>query len=131
MIKASARRDTMSEEMILKVVGDYFAATRSMDVEAWLATFAVDAISHDPVGGRPLEGHDSLRQFFGGIAGAFEAVGLTEDSVFVSGNEAAVKWTGRGVGKNGRQVTFEGIDVFKFNDDGKIQTIWAYWNPAA
>jgi steroid Delta-isomerase len=121
----------MSEEMILKVVGNYFSATRSMDVEAWLATFASDAISHDPVGGQPLEGHDSLRQYFGGIAGAFETVGLTEDSIFVSGNEAAVKWTGRGVGKNGRRVTFEGIDVFKFNDDGKIQTIWAYWNPAA
>jgi steroid delta-isomerase len=72
-----------------------------------------------------------LRQFFAGIAGAFETVGLKEDSVFVSGNEAAVKWTGRGVGKNGREVSFEGIDVFEFNADGKIQTMWAYWNPAA
>jgi steroid delta-isomerase len=121
----------MSAEAISKVVGDYFRAIRDMNLEAWLATFAIDAVSHDPVGGQPLEGHDSLRQFFTGIAGAFETVGLTEDSVFVSGNEAAVKWTGHGIGKNGREVSFEGIDVFKFNMDGKIQTMWAYWNPAA
>jgi steroid delta-isomerase len=121
----------MSAEAIQRVVADYFRATRSMDIEAWLATFAKDAISYDPVGGQPLEGEDSLRQFFAGIAGAFETVGLTEDSVFISGNGAAVKWTGQGVGKNGRRVTFEGIDVFEVNDGGKIQRMWAYWNPAA
>jgi steroid delta-isomerase len=121
----------MSAEAISKGVADYFRAIREMDLEAWLATFATDAVSHDPVGSQPLEGHDSLRQFFTGIAGAFDTVGLTEDSVFVSGSGAAVKWTGRGIGKNGREVSFEGIDVFEFNDAGKIQVMWAYWNPAA
>jgi steroid Delta-isomerase len=121
----------MSAEAIHRVVSDYFRATREMDAEAWLATFAEDAISHDPVGAPPLEGRDSLRRFFEGIAGAFETVGLKEDSVFVSGSGAAVKWTGRGVGKSGRSVTFEGIDIFEVNEDGKIQMLWAYWNPAA
>lgn len=121
----------MSTEAIKKVVSDYFRATRSMDAEAWLDTFATDAISHDPVGSTPMEGKESLRQFFAGITGAFESVGLTEDSVFISGNGAAVKWSGQGVGKNGRRVTFEGIDVFEINDEGKIQTMWGYWNPAA
>jgi steroid delta-isomerase len=121
----------MSAEAISRGVADYFRAIREMDLEAWLATFAIDAVSHDPVGGQPLKGHDSLRQFFTGIAGAFDTVGLTEDSVFISGEGAAVKWTGRGVGKNDREVSFEGIDVFEFNDAGKIQTMWAYWNPAA
>lgn len=117
--------------MIQKVVADYFAATRAIDGEAWIATFADDAVSHDPVGALPMQGKDALREFFAGIAGAFETVGLTEESVFVSGNSAAVKWTGRGVGKNGREVTFEGIDVFEINEEGKIQRMWAYWNPAA
>jgi steroid delta-isomerase len=102
-----------------------------MDMEAWIATFADNAISHDPVGGPPLDGHNSLRQFFQGIVGAFDTVGLTEDKVFISGNGAAVMWTGRGVGKNGREVTFEGIDVFEINEEGKIQTLWAYWDPSA
>jgi len=38
---------------------------------------------------------------------------------------------GRGTGKNGRQVIFEGIDVFEINQDGKIQTMWGCWDPAA
>jgi len=121
----------MSTETIQKVIADYFAATRAMDSEAWVATFAEDAVSHDPVGAPPLEGKEALRQFFAGITGAFETVGLTEDSVFVAGNGAAVKWTGRGKGRNGREVTFEGIDVFEINEDGLIQQVRAYWNPAA
>ena len=102
-----------------------------MNADAWIATFAADAVSHDPVGAPPLEGHDALRRFFEGICGAFERVSLSEDQVFIAGNGAAVKWRGKGVGKNGRSVTFEGIDVFEINDAGKIKSIYAYWNPAA
>jgi steroid delta-isomerase len=50
--------------------------------------------------------------------------------VFVAGNGAAVKWTGRGTSTNGKEVKFEGIDVFEVAEDGKIQNVWAYWNPA-
>lgn len=121
----------MSTDAIRKAVSDYFAATRAMNMEAWVATFADNAISHDPVGGPPFEGHDSLRLFFQGIIQAFETVGLTEDKVFISGNGAAVMWVGRGIGKNGSEVTFEGIDVFEINEAGKIQKLWAYWDPAA
>ena len=120
----------MSTELIQKAVADYFAATRAMDAEAWVRTFAEDATSYDPAA-PPATGYDALRRFFEGIAGAFSRVGLTEDNVFVVDGNAAVKWTGRGVGKNGREVVFEGIDVFEINEAGKIQTLRAYWNPAA
>lgn len=121
----------MSSENIRETVADYFKAIREMDVDAWLATFAEDAVSHDPVGAPPSEGHAGLRAFFEGITGAFETVGLFEDSVFVAGESAAVKWTGRGTGKNGRDVVFEGIDVFEINADNRIQTVRAYWDPSA
>jgi steroid delta-isomerase len=58
-------------------------------------------------------------------------MGLSEDFVSILGNQAAVKWTGQGIGKNGRAVTFEGIDLFEFNTDSKIQTVHGYWDPAA
>lgn len=119
----------MSTEMVQKAVADYFAATRAMDAQAWVETFAEDGTSYDPVA-PPATGHAALRQFFEAIAGIFSRVGLTEDNVFVKENEAAVKWTGRGVGHNGREVVFEGIDIFEINEAGKIQTVRAYWNPA-
>lgn len=112
-----------------KLIQDYFAATRAMDVEAYLASFAPDAVSYDPVGGEPLRGHEALRQFFMGIVTLFDRVGLTEEFVTVAGNEVAVKWKGEGTSKNGKAVIFEGIDIFELNSDGLIQTLRAYWNP--
>jgi steroid delta-isomerase len=120
----------MSPEVISKAVKAYFAATRAMDEQAWVNTFAEDAVSNDPVGASPIVGHQKLREFFQTITAAFKEVGLTEDDVFVAGNGAAVRWTGRGVSKQGRKVHFEGIDVFEVNEAGKIQTLHAYWNPA-
>jgi len=120
----------MSPEVVSKAVKAYFAAIRAMDQEAWVNTFAEDAVSYDQVGAPPTRGHQRLGEFFQTITAAFKEVGLTEDDVFVAGNGAAVRWSGRGMSKQGRKVHFEGIDVFEVNEAGKIQTLHAYWNPA-
>jgi steroid delta-isomerase len=101
-----------------------------MDERAWVNTFAQDAISYDPVGAPRIEGHAKLAEFFQTITAAFKEVGLTEDEIFIAGNGAAVRWSGRGISKSGSKVHFEGIDVFEVNEAGKIQTLHAYWNPA-
>ena len=120
----------MSPELIAKTVKAYFAALRAMDEQAWVNTFTENAVSHDPVGALPINGHQKLAEFFQTITAAFKEVGLTEDQVFIAGNSAAVKWTGKGTSKQGRSVHFEGIDVFTINEAGKIETLHAYWNPA-
>lgn len=120
----------MSPEVVSRAVRSYFEATRAMDQEAWVNTFAEDAVSYDPVGALPTTGHEKLGEFFQTLTAAFKEVGLTADQIFVAGNGAAVKWTGRGVSKQGRKVHFEGIDIFEVNESGKIQTLHAYWNPA-
>ena len=112
------------------VVARFYAALRSNDVEAWLANFAADAIAHDPVGEPPHHGHTGLRNFLSGVLGQFETFGLTEDNVFHAPQGAAVQWTGRGRGRNGRPVEFHGIDVFEFDHDGKILSLKAYWDAA-
>jgi len=86
----------VSNESIRKVVAEYFAALRAMDPEAWANTFAEDGVTHDPVGTPPHQGRAAVRQFLQGILSLFQEAGLTEDDVFVAGNGAAVKWTGRG-----------------------------------
>lgn len=112
-----------------ETVAEYFAATRAMDTERWVATFAEDAVSHDPVGAPPHHGHAALRQFLNGVLSGFETIGLHEEKVFLNGQSAAVQWTGRGTGKNGRPITFEGIDVIDCNEDGKIVLVRAFWDP--
>ena len=120
----------MSPEIISVAIKAYFAALRAMDERAWVNTFAEDAVTYDPVGAPPTRGHQRLAEFFQTITAAFKEVGLTEDQIFIAGNGAAVKWTGRGTSQAGRKVQFEGIDVFEINEAGKIQTLHAYWNPA-
>jgi ketosteroid isomerase-like protein len=119
------------QELIEKTVAQYFDRIRALDAEGWVALFAEDAVTHDPVGGPPCRGRDDLRKFFNGISGLFESCDMRAEHTFISGNGAGVKWSARGVGKNGKTVTFEGIDAFVFNADGKIKEIWAYWNPGA
>ena len=121
----------MASQVIPQVVTQYFTAIRRMDPDAWVACFTEQAISYEPGAPAPLQGHAALHQFLVGVLAAFQTIGLTEDHVFLYGNRVAVKFTGRGTGTNGRKVTFEGIDVFEINQEGKIQTMWGYWDPAA
>lgn len=121
----------MTREAMQTLITRYFAATRAMDLEAWLACFADDAVSYDPYGAPPIQGKDGLRKFFLSIATAFKEIGFTENFVTVVGNRAAAKFTARGIGNNGKAATCEGIDIFEFNDHGAIQTMWGYWDPAA
>ena len=119
----------MSPDLVSQAVKAYFAAIRAMDEQAWVNTFAEDAVSHDPVGSPAITGHQKLAEFFQSIAGAFKELALTEQEVFIAGNGAAVKWIGRGTSKQGKPVQFEGIDVFQINEAGRIQTLSTYWNP--
>ena len=122
--------DQISPDKISRAVRAYFLAIRAMDAEAFANTFAEDGTTFDPAGAPAITGRDAIREFLTSICKNFKSVGLTEESVFVAGNGAAVKWIGRGTSATGKEVKFEGIDVFEVNADGKIQTVRAYWNPA-
>ncbi|MDX6529734.1 MAG: steroid Delta-isomerase [Blastocatellia bacterium] len=122
--------EQVAPDKISRAVRAYFLAIRAMDPEAVANTFAEDGTTCDPIGAPPINGRAAVREFFQSIYKNFKSCALTEDSVFVAGNGAAVKWTGTGTSASGKEVKFEGIDVFEVNQEGKIQNIWAYWNPA-
>ncbi len=121
----------MASQPLPPAVSQYFSAITRMDPDAWTACFTEHATSYEPGAVTPLQGHAALRQFLVGVLEAFSQLELATDHVFTSGNRAAVKFTGHGTGKNGRKVTFEGIDVFEIDGGGKIQVMWGYWDPAA
>ncbi len=116
-------------EKVKETVRAYFAATRALDIEALLATCAEDVVMHSPVGEPPRRGREEVRKFFMTIIDFFDTVGLTEEFLFAIPGEAAAKWNCRGIAVNGRSVSFEGIDVYKINDEGKIREFWGYWDP--
>ncbi|MCW5798713.1 MAG: nuclear transport factor 2 family protein [Nitrospira sp.] len=121
----------MADETTQAAVRQYFSAIGKKDAESWVSCFEKEAISYEPGAPTPLQGHAALGQFIRGVLDLFQTIELTADHVFVCDNRVAVKFTGRGRGKNGRDVLVEGIDVFEINQEGKIHTMWGYWNPAA
>ena len=112
-----------------KSVAQYFEATRSKDAQKWASRFAENAIVEDPVGNKPVNNSTEILEIGKTFLSGFETVGLHEEFVHVIGNEAAARWTGKGVTKEGKRVRFEGINIFKFNDEGQITSLKGYWSP--
>src|SRR5262249_2381745 len=110
----------MSKEAIERAVARYFAALCGGNENEWLDVFSEDVVTRDPVGSPPNEGMSGLRAVFQRIGAAFARLDLAPDRIYVSGNGAAVNWSGKVVGKNGCEIAIEGIDVFEMDSAGKI-----------
>ena len=121
----------LNSETIPSTIAALFSAIRAHDLEAWLDCFAPDAENFDPADAPPQIGHVAIRPALEGAVATFQSIHITEDSVFINGNQAAVKWTADFQGRNGKTAHCEGVDALEFNENGKIQTLRAYWNPAA
>ena len=46
----------------------------------------------------------------------------------IDGSHAAIGWTIRGT-FDGREVCAPGSSIFEFNDEGRVQRYWMYFNP--
>ncbi len=121
----------MSPEAIKEVIATYYANMAAMNPQGWVENFAEDAVSHDPVGEPPAKVHEGFREFIGQLQAVFASLEAATEHIFITGDEAAVKWKIQGISKTNKTVIFEGITVFEFNDSGKIKTTRAYWDPAA
>jgi steroid delta-isomerase len=121
----------ITNEMAQATIDTLFSAIRRMDIETWLDCFAPDAANIDPAEAPPQTGNAAIRPMLEGAAAAFQSIDIHADSVFINGKEAAVKWTADFQSKNGKTAHCEGVDVIEFSGTGKIQTLRAFWNPAA
>lgn len=121
----------MGKQTVEQSVAVYFAALSSGDEAGWLANFARNGALHDPSDAPPCIGEDALRSFFRAACDAFTSLSIRPENMYVCGSQAAVKFHGKGVGKNGRAVSFEGIDIFDINVAGRILRVRGYWDPAA
>src|SRR2546423_14427337 len=102
----------VSPDKISRAVRAYFLAIRAMDPDAIANTFAEDGTTCDPIGAPPISGRAAVREFFQSIYKNFKSCALTEDSVFVAGNGAAVKWAGSRTSAGGKGVKLVGFVVF-------------------
>jgi steroid Delta-isomerase len=122
---------SLSSDQMYDAIDRYFIAWSSLDPSAYVACFNEHAVVHDPYGSTPHQGAKALRDFFATIANAIQEIRIRADSVYAASNRAAAVFRGSAVGKNRKRVEVVGIDVFEFNEAGRITALWAYWDPAA
>lgn len=117
----------MSVEDRIAVAQAYVDALNNTDIEAVKAIYADDATVEDPVGSELTRGIDAIAEFYQRgfgmslhleLTGAVRAAGNTIAFPFVINMEI-----------EGQKSRIDVIDVFEFNDEGKVCSMKAYWGP--
>lgn len=121
----------MSDHSVRKTISTYFAATSLLDPAALAETFAEHGECEDPVGTPARRGRAEIGAGFAALAARLSELSMEPARVFLCGLGAAVQWNAQGLGKNGRQVMFNGITVFTLDSQARIQRLQSYWDPAS
>lgn len=104
------------------VVAAYFNAFDNGDPDAIAALFAENAQAHDPVGSEPHVGIKAIRAFYGNSV-AVQPKLLQQGPTRTAGDYAAFAFTVTlGTGQR-----IDVIDTFKFDADGKVIEMRAYF----
>ena len=115
---------------IRSTVEAYCAAFTARDRDAYTGLFTEDAWIEDPVGTPRREGRDAIGGFFDESSGMADAIELRQTGpVRVAAGECAFPMQARPeIG--GTTYCVDIIDVMTFDDDGRITTMRAFWDPA-
>lgn len=114
-------------DAIVDTIRSYCAAWELRDRSRWLGAFREDATQEDPIGGRIRHGHDEIGVFFDeGLEHWSMGLTITPERIHVLGLEAAMVWR-IDAARSGERIEFEGVDVFTFDEAGRIAAVRAYW----
>jgi steroid delta-isomerase len=107
---------------IRKTIGRYVEFMNASDVDSIAALYAEDATLEDPVGTKPIQGREAIREFYAAAVGSvkLEQTGTPR----VAAGEVAFPMHAH-IG--GTQI-LEIIDLMVFNDDGQIASMRAFWS---
>jgi len=121
---------TADAATIRSTVEAYCAAFTARDRDAYVGVFASDAWIEDPVGTPRHEGAEAIGGFFDQSSSLAESIELRlTGPVRVAAGECAFPMQARPT-IGGDTYCVDIIDVMTFDDDGKITTMRAFWDPA-
>src|SRR5215208_1061955 len=120
-VEAAVTRELTPEQTEV-VIEEVFTGLAAFDVQRVVNKFAADAVVEDPVGTPPIQGTQAIAAYLGTFPTLFNEIKLYSLDVTVCGQEAAVKWRLRFKTKTGNVFFLEGVGIFEFNQEGKIQS---------
>ena len=97
------------------------------DAEGMVELFAEDAAVEDPAGSPPLQGREALLTLYRAAAPNLQVE--ISGPICVVGLECAMPLLVE-LNVEGTKNYFDAIDVMAFDQDGKLNSMRAFWNPA-
>lgn len=107
----------------LTAVDRYIEAFATSNLDIIRELYAEDATVEDPVGSDVHRGIEAICGFYGGVLQAGIKLTLT-GTPRCAGNAVAFPFQVQAPG-----MEIDVIDVFEFNDAGKVVSMRAYWGP--
>ncbi len=113
----------MTTQDKIDAVHRYVEAFETGNMDLIRALYADDATVEDPVGTDIHQGIDAIVEFYSASLGKGVKLALSGEPR-CAGSEVAFPFQVTAPG-----MTIDVIDVFKFNDEGKVVTMRAFWGP--
>lgn len=108
------------------VIDTYLKALVDGDLDAIVGIYAVQATVEDPVGSTPIQGLEAIRKFYYAAVGSIQFAGLL-GPIREAANEVAFPFE-IGIEMQGHAMKIEIIDTFKFDAEGKVVQMRAFWS---
>ena len=89
------------------------------DVDAIVSLYARTAVYRSPAFRQPYSGLDGVRRYLGENLPVEEDIQCWFGAPIVSGDRAAVEWWGCWL-EHGQDLTFAGVSVLRFDDQGYV-----------
>ncbi len=113
-----------------------YSAVAKGDLQEWLTVYAEDAVLEDPVGpsmfdpeGKGHHGHEGISAFWKLAIEPIETFEFTINDSFANGDTCANIGRIRTSFADGSHTTTDLIMVYVVDDDGRVASMKAYWEP--
>ena len=118
----AAPANNLTPEQIEAVLEDVFTKFAAFDAQGAASHFASNGTVEDPVGTPPIQGTQAIVAYLETFPTVFNEIKVHSIDVTVCGQEAALKWRLRFKTKTGNVFFLDGVGIFSFNQEGKIQS---------
>ncbi|MGZ8738751.1 MAG: nuclear transport factor 2 family protein [Nocardioides sp.] len=113
-----------------------YSAVARGDLAEWLTVYAEDAVLEDPVGpsmfdpeGRGHHGHEGISAFWNLAIAPIERFEFVIHDSHANGNTCANTGTITATFPDGGRVDTDLVMVYTVDDDGRVVSMRAYWEP--
>ena len=114
--------NNLTPEQMQAVLEDVFTKFAAFDAQGAASHFALDGTVEDPVGTPAIQGQQAIIAYLQTFPTFFNEIKVHSLDTTVCGQEAALKWRLRFKTKTGNVFFLDGVGIFKFNQEGKIES---------